>query len=98
MTQFARPPAHRMREAAGQYGSILRELLAKTAMLETGCLVTPYIGTIPAGYSSGRPTVTLSTGVTIGPLQYVSTYTPHAGDTVLLVPVGQAYVVVGAVL
>lgn len=98
MTQFARPPAHRMKEAAGQYGSILRELLAKTAMLETGCLVTPYIGTIPAGYSSGRPTVTLQTGVTIGPLQYNKNYTPAAGDTVLCVPAGQTYVVVCALL
>lgn len=98
MTQFAQPLNRRMREAAGQYGSILRELLAKTAMLEPGCLVTPYLGTIPAGYTSGHPTVTLDSGVTLGPLQYASTYTPHAGDRVLLVPAGQTYVIAFAVV
>jgi hypothetical protein len=98
MTQYSQPLERRPQAGMRELVAGLRALQSKTAVLETGCLVTPYVGTIPATYTSGHPTVTLATGVTIGPLQYVDTYTPHAGDTVLCVPVGQAYIVVGAVV
>lgn len=97
MTQFAQPLEQRFADAMRQYSAAIRALQAKTAVLETGCLVTAYVGTIPGTYTSGHPTVLLPTGVTIGPLQYANTYTPHAGDTVLCVPVGQTYIIVSAI-
>lgn len=69
-----------------------------TAVLEMGSYVTPYTGVIDAGYVSGRPLVDLPTGVQIGPCPYNSSYTPHAGDSVLLVPSGQTYIVVGKIV
>jgi hypothetical protein len=78
-----------------QIAKDLQQLKQLSMMLEPGCLVTPYTGTIDAGYTSGRPLVDLPSGAQIGPCPYLSSYTPAAGDTVLLVPSGQTYYVVG---
>lgn len=74
----------------------LRVLEQLAVLLEPGCLVTAYTGTIPGTYTSGKPTVTLASGTVLGPLDYLKSYTPAAGDTVLCVPAGQSYIVVGA--
>ena len=78
--------------------SDLQQLTQLSMLLEPGCLVTPYTGTIDAGYTSGRPMVDLAPGNTIGPCPYLASYTPHAGDTVLLAPAGQTYIVVGKIV
>lgn len=79
-----------------QLAADVQRMKTVTAVLEPGCYVISYIGTIPGSYTSGDPTVTLPAGNTIGPCRHVASYTPHAGDTVLLVPAGQSYIVVGA--
>lgn len=80
-----------MKQAAAD----LQRLKTLTAMLEVGCYTAAYIGTIPGSYTSGDPTVVLATGAVLGPLQHLASYTPVAGDTVLIVPVGQTYIVAG---
>jgi hypothetical protein len=72
----------------------LKRLEARCQVLE-GPNVVAYTGTIPGSYTSGDPTVLLPTGVTLGPLPHLSSYTPHAGDTVYLAPLGGSYVVMG---
>jgi hypothetical protein len=68
----------------------------RVQVLDPGCFVVCYTGKIPVSYVSGDPTVVI-TGQTaaIGPLKVLGWYTPHAGDTVLLVPAGQTYIVAG---
>lgn len=87
----------RFEQAMKQLAIDIPALKQLTTVLEFGCLVTSYLGTIDAGYGSGRPMVDLPGGAVIGPCPYVASYTPHAGDSVLLVPVGQQYIVVGKV-
>ena len=96
--RYAPSPGERFAKGSAQLAADVARLKTLTASLEAGCLVTCYLGTIPAGYTSGHPTVTLDSGATLGPLQYASTYTPHAGDRVLCVPAGQTYIVAFAVV
>jgi len=96
--RYPDPPSRALPAGLRQLAADVQRLKTVTAVLEPGCLVTAFLGTIPAGYTSGHPTVTLPTGATLGPLQYANTYTPHAGDTVLCVPVGQTYIIVCAVV
>lgn len=96
--RYPATPATAFPKTLKQLGADVQRLKTVTAALEPGCLVTPYLGTIPPGYTSGHPTVTLPNGTVLGPLQYADTYTPHAGDTVLCVPVGQTYIIIAAVV
>lgn len=77
-----------------QVGKRLQAVEQLAVMLEPGCLVTAYTGTIDAGYVSGRPLVDLPSGSQVGPCPYAASYTPAANDSVLLVPSGQTYYVV----
>lgn len=70
-------------------------LLQRTLVLEDGCNVVNYVATISATYTSGQPTVTMPDGSTGGPFPVWSGYTPHANDTVLMVPNGQSFVILG---
>ena len=58
------------------------------------------LGTIPAGYTSGRPTILFDGESTISTrtYPYLSSYTPAAGDRVLLVMVGHSGVILGKVV
>jgi len=92
---FPRPIDQRPEEWGRALVAAVKRLQAKTAFIETGCTMTSYIGTIPGTYTSGDPTVVLATGTVLGPLQHLKSYTPVAGDIVLVVPVGQTYIVAG---
>lgn len=81
-----------------QLATDVQQLKQLTMVLEFGCLVTAYVGTIDAAYTSGRPMVDLPVGTKIGPCPYLARYTPAAGDTVLLVPAGQTYIVVDRIV
>lgn len=74
----------------------LQRLEQRTLVLDPGNLVVAYTGTIPGSYTSGQPTVVLAgSGVTIGPLPCLSSYTPHANDVVMVLPLGASYVIAG---
>jgi microcystin-dependent protein len=59
----------------------------------------PKLGTVDPGYTSGSPRVTFDGESTMSTKLYpcLGSYSPAAGDRVLLLPVGTGYVVVGAV-
>lgn len=76
-----------------QFLEMLNEYLGKTEAFAR-------LGTIPASYISGRPTV-LFDGEAVASTKtypYLSTYTPTASHRVLLIRSGATWVVVGRVL
>lgn len=91
------PLEDRFGQQLRELAQAVRALQTRTMWLETGCAVVCYVGTIPSTYTSGPPTVVLANGTIIGPCQYVASYTPTAGATVLAVPAGQSYIVVGSI-
>ncbi len=96
--RFSLSPEQRFEDFIRQASARLRVLEQLAVLLEPGCLVTAYTGTIPGTYTSGQPTVALASGTVLGPLDYLASYTPAAGDTVLCVPAGQSYIVVGKIV
>lgn len=61
---------------------------------------TPRLGSVDPAYASGSPKVKFD-GDTVLSLQgfaRLASYTPAAGDRVLLLPVGNSYVVIGKVV
>ena len=55
---------------------------------------------IEDNYSSGRPKVIMEddpSGTPIGPYPYLSTYSPNAGDRVLMAKTGRKYVILGKI-
>lgn len=57
-------------------------------------------GTIDSGYTTGRPRVLFDGESTLGQktYPYLASYTPAAGNRVLLVPVGRGYVIAGRIV
>lgn len=94
-----------------RFSATLKELQTRVGRLETrtagidsGFPLMVLLGVVNPAYTSGDPTVQVngqvdSNGnpVYSGPFQHLASYTPVAGDSVLLVPVGalQAYVIIG---
>lgn len=93
---FPQPLESRFSALIAGLVSRLRKVEARTAVLDTGVLVCNRTGVIPGSYTSGDPTVVLAgqTAAT-GPYPCLSGYTPAAGATVLLAPLGQSYVILG---
>ena len=57
------------------------------------------LGTVDAGYTTGAPRVTLDGTATLSPDGFprLTSYTPAASDRVLLLPIGNGYVIAGKV-
>lgn len=77
----------------------LARLENRTLGIDSGMPVALLPGVIDSGYTSGDPHVLVNGSTTLtGPYQHLSSYTPVAGDSVILAPVGgtlKAYVVLG---
>jgi hypothetical protein len=57
---------------------------------------TTVTGVIDPGYTSGDPNVTVGTDTTLsGPYQHLSSYTPVASDSVILISLGTTWVILG---
>lgn len=58
------------------------------------------LGTVDAGYTTGRPRVAFDgeTVASVATRPYLASYTPAAGDRVLLARVGHGWVVLGRVV
>ncbi len=67
---------------------------------ETGQAPVFLLGTIAAGYVSGRPTVKLDGDDTAGSktYPYLASYAPAAGDRVLVAKVAHGAVILGKVI
>jgi len=96
MATFPLPLEARFTEALRKIVARITRLEQRTLVLDPGCYVVCYTGQIPGSYVSGDPTVVITGQSTAtGPYQHLTSYTPHANDTVLLIPVGQTYIVAG---
>lgn len=74
----------------------LRLVESRTAVLDVGVLVCTRVGTIPGSYTSGQPTVQFAgQSAPTGPYPVLTGYSPAPGDTVLCVPNGLSYIVMG---
>lgn len=93
---FPQPPGNRFEQLLGSLADGVRKLQARTSVLDPGSLVCARSGTIPGTYTSGQPTVVFA-GQTAasGPFPVYQGYTPAANDTVLCLPLGQSYIVIG---
>lgn len=59
---------------------------------------TPLLGTVDPAYTSGNPKITFDGETTLSGKTYLyAGYTPKAGDRVVLLPVGNSYLIIGAV-
>jgi hypothetical protein len=77
----------------------LTRLETRTAGIDSGMPLGLLPGVIDPAYTAGDPHVLVNGSATLtGPYQHLATYTPAAGDSVILAPVGgtlKAYVVMG---
>ena len=76
----------------------VQKLESRTASIDSGFPLALLPGTIDPSYSSGDPKVTINgSGVLTGPYWHLASYTPVAGDLVVLAPIGamSTYVVLG---
>jgi hypothetical protein len=94
--QFPQAPGRLFEQLIAGLSDRLRKVEARILVLDPGVLVTTRVGVIPGSYTSGQPTVKF-TGqpAATGPYPVWSGYTPLAGDTVLCVPYGRSYIVMG---
>ena len=99
MTQYAEPfGIARLRASFEKLRTRVAKLETRTNGIDSGFPLMALPGVISGTYSSGDPEVYLNGAPTLtGPFQHLSSYTPAAGDNVLLIPVGvlQGYVVIG---
>lgn len=79
----------------------LAKLESRTAGIDSGFPLGLLPGVISSSYTSGDPMVAVNGAAeATGPYKYLTSYTPAAGDSVILAPVGgsmKAYVVIGKV-
>jgi hypothetical protein len=77
----------------------LARLEARTLGIDSGMPLALLPGVIDSGYTSGDPHVLVNGSSALsGPYQHLASYTPVAGDSVILAPVGgtlKAYIVLG---
>lgn len=76
------------------------KLKTRTAGIDSGFPLMMLPGVVSGSYTSGDPEVYVNGAAALsGPYQHLASYTPAAGDNVLLAPVGalQSYVVIGRI-
>ena len=97
MSRYPAPLADRFAATIRDLASRLRAVEARAVQL-TADPVYARFGTVDAAYTTGDPQITVDgdAGLT-GPYRHLGSYTPAAGDRVVLVPVGAGYVVAGKV-
>ncbi|MGW2371652.1 hypothetical protein [Kitasatospora sp. NPDC001683] len=79
----------------------LGRLEVRTAGIDSGWPLAALPAVIDPAYTSGQPKAYINGASTLtGPYQRLSSYTPAAGDHVLVMPVGvqQTYVILGKLI
>lgn len=98
MTLYPPPVDRRHAAAMADLKRRVAKLETRTAGIDSGFPLMVLPGVISGSYTSGDPEVYVNGSATLsGPFQYLSSYTPAAGDSVILLPVPalQGYVVAG---
>lgn len=100
MTKHAHPFDVRWKPTLGDIMRRLRQVEQRTMGIDTGFPLMALPAVIDPGYVSGDPKVLIN-GATVlsGPYQHLASYTPVAGDSVIVLPVVsmQTYIVLGRV-
>lgn len=98
MTMYPAPLLARFSATLQALARRVTKLETRTAGIDSGFPLMMLPAVIDSAYTTGDPQVYLN-GATVlsGPFQYVTSYTPAAGDSVLCAPVRslQSYVIVG---
>lgn len=101
MTMYPASLTNRFGQTLRAIQARITKLETRTASIDSGFPLAALPAVINPAYTSGNPTVYVN-GATVltGPYQYLSSYTPAASDSVLVLPVGelQAYVILGKLL
>ena len=98
MTSYPSPLERRFSATLQQLQRDVTKLKTRTAGIDSGFPVMLLPGVISGTYTSGDPEVYVNGATTLsGPFQHLTSYTPAAGDSVLLAPVValRTYVVLG---
>jgi hypothetical protein len=98
LTQYPRPITQRFQATLAALQTRLTKLETRTSGIDSGFPLAMLPGVIDAAYTTGDPMVTVNGAAALsGPYQHVTSYTPAAGDSVILAPVGatQTYVILG---
>ena len=98
MTQYPSPFLARFSATLSGLQKRVRKLETRTAGIDSGFPLMMLPGVIDPSFTTGSPMVFVNGQTTLsGPFQNLASYTPAAGDSVLLAPVGamQAYVILG---
>lgn len=97
-------PASLERRFSATLADLLRrvtKLESRTAAIDSGFPLALLQAIIDPSYTSGDPMAYINGSNTLsGPLYHLTSYTPAAGDLVIVAPVGgsmQAYVVLGKI-
>lgn len=86
------------------FGAMIRDIVArlrdvelKAQRITSNATLYPAAGTVDPAYTSGLPKVTFDgvAGLSAAGYPYLASYTPAAGDRVLLAPLKDGYVIVG---
>lgn len=98
MPLYPRPLEQRHAQAMTSMQQRITKLESRTAAIDSGFPLAALPAVIDSGYSSGDPMAYINGAATLtGPYQRLASYTPAAGDSVLVIPVGvlQTYVILG---
>ena len=102
MTQYPSPFLARFSATLSALQKRVKKLETRTAGIDSGFPLMMLPGQIDPSFSgTGSPKVFVNGQTTLsGPFQNLASYTPVAGDAVLLAPVGamQSYVIIGKVV
>jgi hypothetical protein len=93
---FPTPPEARFASTVKGLLTRVNLLEQRTQQFDSGTLLQTVTGVVDPAYTVGQPMVTITgSAVLTGPYQCVSSYVPVAGDSVLLLPSGATYIVIG---
>jgi hypothetical protein len=98
VTQYPAPFLARFSAKLSLLQRDVAKLKTRTAGIDSGFPLMMLPGVIDPSFTTGSPMVFVNGSTTLsGPFQNLASYTPVAGDAVLLAPVGamQAYVILG---
>jgi hypothetical protein len=101
MTMYPKPLEQRFAATIQAIQARLTKLESRTGSIDSGYPVAALPAVIDSAYATGDPKAYLNGASTLtGPYQHLASYTPAAGDAVLVAPVGvqRTYIILGKLI
>lgn len=87
MSAYPAEMTRRFAQQLRQMQAAITKLQSRTAAIDSGAPLAALPAQIDPGYTSGDPMALINGSATLtGPYQCLASYTPAAGDTVLVLP------------